>query len=758
MKKAKLLIIPFLMGGLVTGLASCENTPTVTPEATLDSINVTAPSKVTYTVGENLDLTGMVVIARYSDNSTKTIPNADVTVSGYNANQEGEQTVTVTYEGKTATFKVTVQAAQKTLLGITVTGPTKQAYEIGDELDLTGLIVTAHYDDDTDEVLEGGLYQLSAFDSSTAGDKIITVTYEGKTASFTVTVAEAGQIILSSLDITPPTKTEYEIGDIFDSTGLVVNAVYSDGSTRALGPTDYQLLPPNMSTAGTKQVMIIYEGVTATFNIVVKEAGGGDDPAKDKVTIEVISQFGKAFQTTLERFGQEFSELNPHIEVKVTQESGTYDNVHDKTKTAMSANHDDWGDLVICYPDHVVDYIEYGKAVDLDQFIYNEDEDIALSQDDLDDFTDSARSYLDVKYPAKGTYAMPFAISTECMFYNPVLTTLTVPGINGGERIDEDYLNNLTWEELFDNFCPKILDYNDKLPDNEKFLVTKDGDKDVDYTVLGYDEDGNAFITLCEQYEYGYTSVNETTRKGSIDFNTKEVRDMMKKFNHARNEHWILSMGSNNDTRTSELFGKRQALLCIGSTGGISYQQQAVTSGGGNFEIGCARIPQAEGHDEKLVLQGGSFCILAHNTADNEARQLAAWEFYKYMTNSENSAVWAAQTGYAPMRNSVYDTDDWADAIDEEGKEGIELLLARTENYVSSITDYLFNTPVFKGSSAARTAVSTTYVRKREQSGVISHNILSQKELQVHVSSFPWPGSSMKWTWFSPSASSRPTR
>ena len=51
-------------------------------------------------------------------------------------------------------------------------------------------MVTAHYSDDSSKPITEG-YEVAGFDSSTAGEKTVTVTYEGKTATFKVTVKEA---------------------------------------------------------------------------------------------------------------------------------------------------------------------------------------------------------------------------------------------------------------------------------------------------------------------------------------------------------------------------------------------------------------------------------------------------------------------------------------------------------------------------------------------------------------------------------------
>ena len=82
-------------------------------EITLASIKVTPPAKTEYQEGEELDLNGMVVKAVYSDNREVEVDLKDVKVEGYDKNQVGTQTITVTYEGKTATFTVTVKEKQK---------------------------------------------------------------------------------------------------------------------------------------------------------------------------------------------------------------------------------------------------------------------------------------------------------------------------------------------------------------------------------------------------------------------------------------------------------------------------------------------------------------------------------------------------------------------------------------------------------------------------------------------------------------------
>ncbi len=87
--------------------------PAVNAPEVLETLSVTPPTKTSYTVGEELDLTGMEVTAGYADGSTKEITEG-YTVTGYDKAVQGEQTVTISYTEngveKIATFKVNVNA------------------------------------------------------------------------------------------------------------------------------------------------------------------------------------------------------------------------------------------------------------------------------------------------------------------------------------------------------------------------------------------------------------------------------------------------------------------------------------------------------------------------------------------------------------------------------------------------------------------------------------------------------------------------
>ena len=95
------------------------------------------------------------------------------------------------------TLTAVYQAAAKTLASISVeTLPAKTSYHLYETFDASGLTIRAHYSDTTSEVLSSG-FTYSPGEFSSAGTIPVTVTYNGVSASFDVTVTDvtAGTIL-----------------------------------------------------------------------------------------------------------------------------------------------------------------------------------------------------------------------------------------------------------------------------------------------------------------------------------------------------------------------------------------------------------------------------------------------------------------------------------------------------------------------------------------------------------------------------------
>lgn len=158
------------------------------PPADLVSITaVYTQSGTVYTTASLDDLkSDLTVSAEWSDGSSSIVADTDYTLSG--TLTEGTSTVTVNYGGKSTTFDVTV-TAPPTLQSITATyTQSGTVYDTASLDDLkSDLVVTANYSDSTSETVTG--YTLSG--TLTIGTSTVTVSYGGKTATFSVTVSHS---------------------------------------------------------------------------------------------------------------------------------------------------------------------------------------------------------------------------------------------------------------------------------------------------------------------------------------------------------------------------------------------------------------------------------------------------------------------------------------------------------------------------------------------------------------------------------------
>ena len=128
------------------------------------------PTKIEYYAGDSLDTSGLEVISKYTDGASRKL--TDYSVSKLDSSSAGEKEIFVTHKNYTATFKVTVYE----LKGIRISHyPNKIYYKIGETFDPSGLtVVEARNDGSEKEITD---YTVSGFDSSTAGSKTITVSY-----------------------------------------------------------------------------------------------------------------------------------------------------------------------------------------------------------------------------------------------------------------------------------------------------------------------------------------------------------------------------------------------------------------------------------------------------------------------------------------------------------------------------------------------------------------------------------------------------
>lgn len=180
------------------------------------AVDVTRATTV-FHVGDTFTYEGAVVIATYKNESTKDV-TANATFSTPDMTTAGTKTVNVSYtengETKTESYDITVNAPA-TLTSITLTGTYKTEYQQGDEFTAEGIIVTANYDDTTTEDVTTEA-TFTGYDMAAVGQQTVTVTYNNKTATYTITVNEVPSHNVTWYINGTPTVNSYKEGAAID--------------------------------------------------------------------------------------------------------------------------------------------------------------------------------------------------------------------------------------------------------------------------------------------------------------------------------------------------------------------------------------------------------------------------------------------------------------------------------------------------------------------------------------------------------------
>ena len=227
-----------------------------------ESVEITSlPSKTTYDVGETFNASGMAVTATYADGTTEDV-TADCTAAPTTMAADTSQVV-ITYQRAGITLTATVAVTVRQLASIKVTtAPTKTTYYIGEKIDTTGAVISAVMSDGTEKTVTGWTY--SPTTALTASSTAITFSYTENGVTRTCT-QEITMRVLSSIAVTTaPTKTAYNYGDTFSTSGMAITATYTDGATRVV--TGWTYSPTTALGLSNTAITISYTegGVTKT--------------------------------------------------------------------------------------------------------------------------------------------------------------------------------------------------------------------------------------------------------------------------------------------------------------------------------------------------------------------------------------------------------------------------------------------------------------------------------------------------------------
>lgn len=145
--------------------------------------------------------------------------------------------------------------------------PTKTEYMTGDLFDPTGLILLVQYDNgNTAEITEGYTWDIT--DALDEDDDEITITFKKKSILLEIDIEVRVPTTLEVVSEEGSVKTNYEIGERFDKTGLKLLATYADGSTESVN-SGFRVSPSGILSLDDTQIKITYNKAVCYLPITV---------------------------------------------------------------------------------------------------------------------------------------------------------------------------------------------------------------------------------------------------------------------------------------------------------------------------------------------------------------------------------------------------------------------------------------------------------------------------------------------------------
>ncbi|MBQ9709584.1 MAG: bacterial Ig-like domain-containing protein, partial [Clostridia bacterium] len=242
----------------------------------VESINIKSanlPNQLIYVAGSDLNLAGgSLSVVGKKETTLIELESPGVTVSGYDKNKIGQQEVTVSYEGKTTTFSVTVVPRM-------VAENIELDYFVGDEFNDKGRLRITRDDGTAFTVpVNDEAITVTGFDSSVAKAPLtVTATYNESGVTYTGTF-NVNIYDVSETDFKAPTKKDYlshEAGIDLSGSYFTIKGGVGGALTRYIEVTDdmiegFDLSAADISNKETpldQKVTVKYGGEEYYFNV-----------------------------------------------------------------------------------------------------------------------------------------------------------------------------------------------------------------------------------------------------------------------------------------------------------------------------------------------------------------------------------------------------------------------------------------------------------------------------------------------------------
>ena len=232
--------------------------------------------KKDYKYGEEIDLTNATVkpIMKSNSEAQEVAISIDM-ISGYNSSLVDNQTIKVTYLGYEKNFEVSVKDY---IVGIKVTSPSKKSYIMGDELDLTGMVVTAMFASNNEQTIENNEITVNGYNNSILGAQEITVEYKEFTDSFRIVVIDSTK---PTIALTGKENVTVEVGTSYTDEGATA---YGDDGELRVNVTYVKVIEGQEET-----VTDIDTSILATYKVKYNVTDSRNNKADEVIrTVQIV--------------------------------------------------------------------------------------------------------------------------------------------------------------------------------------------------------------------------------------------------------------------------------------------------------------------------------------------------------------------------------------------------------------------------------------------------------------------------------------
>ena len=240
-----------------------------------------APTKTSYYVGDKVDLTGMKLVATYTDGSKEELDAAAPDLI-YNFNEEtASSTVTIKYGAHSQTFNVKVTGIKEVKVSSQPETTTYDVKTVKGGFAPEGLAITVTYNDGVEKEFGLGSFVIGDVNIEMLGEQSIDINFYGAHTSFPITLINVTGIKVEAVE------KALRFGDTVSADDLSVTCVYSDGSEKSLADSGLSssdlTIECDTKVPGTVSVSVKLANTTYAIDCATETTATVEAPASLKV-------------------------------------------------------------------------------------------------------------------------------------------------------------------------------------------------------------------------------------------------------------------------------------------------------------------------------------------------------------------------------------------------------------------------------------------------------------------------------------------